>query len=242
MTCSPTIVLVHGALSDASFWAEVAPRLLRQSAIVLAPAMPLRGLETDVAYLSAFLDTIEGPLVLVGHSYGGTVISHPALAKADVKALVYIAAFAPESGESCVALNTRWPGSKLGDEAVLTRPHPGGNDLYLRPEHFAEVYADDLPAAKVELLALTQRPIDVATLGGSFEGEPLWRRVPSWMLISTKDASLPVEAQRFMAQRAQATTLEVVCSHAAPLSQPAETANWILLAVAHAADVDQRAP
>jgi pimeloyl-ACP methyl ester carboxylesterase len=241
MTRSPTIVLVHGALSDASVWAEVIPRLTAQSSVVLAPAIPLRGLETNAAYLSAFLETVEGPLVLVGHSYGGTVISHPSLAKADVKALVYIAAFAPESGESCVELNTRWPGSKLGDEAVLTRPYPGGTDLYLRSERFAEVYADDLPAEKVELLALTQRPIDVAALGGSFEGEPRWRRIPSWMLISTKDASLPVEAQRFMAQRAQATTLEVACSHAAPLSQPAETANLILLAVANAADADRRA-
>jgi pimeloyl-ACP methyl ester carboxylesterase len=232
MTRLPTIVLVHGALTDASIWAEVVPRLTSQSYVVLAPAISMRGLETDAAYLSAFLDTIEGPLVLVGHSYGGTVISHPAVAKADVKALVYISAFAPESGESSVALNTRWPGSKLGDDTVLTRSYPGGTDLYLRPERFAEVYADDLPAAKVEILALTQRPIDVTALDGSFEGEPHWRRVPSWMLISTKDASLPVEAQRFMAQRARATTLEVACSHATPLAQPAETANLILSAVA----------
>jgi pimeloyl-ACP methyl ester carboxylesterase len=240
MTRPPTIVLVHGALSDASVWAEVAPRLTAQSSVVLAPAIPLRGLETDAAYLSAFLDTIHGPLVLVGHSYGGTVISHPTLAKADIKALVYISAFAPESGESSIALNTRWSGSKLGDDAVLTRSYPGGTDLYLRSERFAEVYADDLPSAKVEILALTQRPIDVAALAASFEGEPLWRRVPSWMLISTKDASLPVEAQRFMAQRAQATTREVACSHATPLAQPAETANLILLAVAHVADVNRR--
>lgn len=236
----PTIVLVHGALTDASVWAEVAPRLTGHSSAVLAPAMPLRGLEADTAYLSAFLDTIEGPLVLVGHSYAGTVISHPALAKADLKALVYVSAFAPDSGESSGELNGRWPGSKLGDETVLTRPYPGGTDLYLRPERFAEVYADDLPSAKAEILALAQRPIDVAALGESFEGEPLWRRVPCWMLISTKDASLPLEAQRFMAQRAKATTLEVACSHATPLAQPAETANLILLAVAQVAEVDRR--
>jgi pimeloyl-ACP methyl ester carboxylesterase len=122
----PTIVLVHGALTDACVWAKVAPWLTGHSSAVLAPAMPLRGLEAGTAYLSAFLDTIDGPLMLVGHSYAGTVISHPALSKVDLKALVYVSAFAPDSGESTGELNARWPGSKLGDETVLTRPIPAG--------------------------------------------------------------------------------------------------------------------
>jgi pimeloyl-ACP methyl ester carboxylesterase len=125
----PEIVLVHGALTDASVWNAVAARLQSQGFPTIAPALPLRGLGSDAAYLSAFLETIKGPFVLVGHSYGGSIISHPALAKHDLKALVFISAFAPDSGESTADLNGRWPGSKLSQSATIVRPYPGGQDL-----------------------------------------------------------------------------------------------------------------
>ena len=230
MARSPTIILVHGALTGGLIWDKVAPRLHARGHDTWAPAPPLRGLASDVDYLAAFLDTVEGPTVLVGHSYGGSVISHPALGRFDVKGLVFVAAFAPDAGESTGELNGRWPGGKLGEATTVTRTYPGGTDLYLRPDAFAEVYAGDLPAETVQVLARSQRPIDVAALVESFKGEPLWRTTPSWTLISTQDASLVPPAQRAMAERAGARTADAPASHAAPLSQPDAVADIILAA------------
>jgi pimeloyl-ACP methyl ester carboxylesterase len=195
--------------------------------------MPLRGLHSDAAYLASFLDTLEGPVVLVGHSYGGSIISHPEVGKASVKALVFVAAFLLDSGENTAVMNGRWPGSKLGESTVLVRPRPEGADLYLKPECFAEVYAADLPPATSELMAAAQRPIEPKALEESFEGAPLWRTVRSWALISGQDCSLPAEAQRFMARRATATTVEVEASHAAPISQSGALVE-LIVAAAHA--------
>ncbi len=220
MSSKPTVVLVHGALSDASIWAGVSGRLQQAQATVLAPAMPMRNLAADVDYLRYFLDSVEGPKVLVGHSYGGTVISHPAFAADDVTALVYVSAFAPDTGESTGELNGRYPGSKLGADTTVVRATPDGNELYLRPEHFAEVYAGDLDPHTVAVMAAAQRPIDPAALGDSFTGAPAWSVKPSWALISTADASLPPDAMRFMADRAGSKSLEVDASHASPRSRP----------------------
>lgn len=231
-TTGPTIVLVHGALTDASVWDEVISRLQSDGYTVLAPAMPLRTLAADAKYLAAFLDTIEGPVVLAGHSYGGSIISHPTSANDQVTALVFVSAFQPDSGESTGQLNARWPGSKLGEATTLVRPYPGGNELYLRPESFAEVYAADLPAVTVARMAATQRPIDPVALEESFEGLPTWRQVPSWTLVSTMDSSLPPDAERAMAERAGSTVLEVAASHASPVSQPRAVVQLILDAAA----------
>lgn len=229
---SPTIVLAHGALTDASVWSQVSDVLQSEGRTVLAPAMPLRSLTADAEYLAAFLDSLDGPVVLAGHSYAGSIISHPATSKAEVAALVFVSAFQPDSGESTGELNGRWPGSKLGPDTTLVRAYPGGHDLYLQPERFAEVYAADLPAATVARMAAAQRPIDPAALDESFAGTPSWRERPSWAVISTQDDSLPVAAQRAMAERAGSTVVEVAASHATPVSQPWAVAELIREAAA----------
>ena len=240
MSHTPTIVLVHGALADASIWNGVSNRLMDAGQRVIAPAIPLRGLAADVNYLSAFLGTIDGPAVLVGHSYAGSIISHPAIHREKVRALVFVAAFIPDRGESTGALNGRWPGSKLNETSTLVRPYGGGMDLYLLPEQFADVYAADLPPRTVALMAAAQRPIDPAALGETFDGVPTWQRVPSWSQVSTQDNSLPTEAQRFMSQRAGATVVELAASHASPVSQPGPIAELIAAAVRGRADQASR--
>jgi pimeloyl-ACP methyl ester carboxylesterase len=230
----PTIVLVHGALTDASVWNGVAERLQADGYATFAPAIPLRSLAGDVDYLAAFLDTIEGPVVLAGHSYGGTVISHPRFNREAVRGLVFAAAFQPDAGESTGELNGRFPGSKLGEATTEVRPYPGGIDMYLRPGDFADVYAADVPATTKALMAAAQRPIDPAALEESFDGEPSWRQIRSWTVVSTSDHSLPTEAERFMAERASSTAVELDASHAVPVSRPAEVAD-VIRAAAEAA-------
>lgn len=227
MTKLPTIVLVHGAFTDASAWNGVSGRLQDMGYATVAPAMPLRSFNSDAEYLSAYLTTIEGPLILVGHSYGGSIISHPAMGNDRVKALVFVAAFAPDVGESMGELNGRFPGSKLGDATTVTREYPGGNDLYLRPEHFSDVYAADLSVPVVALMAAGQRPLSVSALIETFDGAPTWNRVRSWAVVATSDCSLPADAQRFMAKRAGSVVTEVDASHAVPVSQPAAVAGVI---------------
>ncbi len=225
---TPTIVLVHGALTDASVWGAVTPRLQAEGYAVLAPALPLRGLASDAAYLAAFLATVDGPVVLAGHSYGGSVISHPATAEAKVKALVFVAAFQPDAGETAGELNGRFPGSLLGEATTVVRAYPGGQELYLKPSSFAAVYAGDVAPATAAAMAAAQRPIDPAALGEAFDAPPTWRRTPSWALISTRDRSLPPAALRFMADRAGSRAVEVESSHAAPVSHPDAVAALIL--------------
>ncbi len=227
MTNSPTVVLVHGALTDASVWHGVISRLQAHGLVVLAPALPLRGLRSDVAHLHHFLRTVEGPIVLAGHSYAGSVIADPAALTPAVRALAFVAAFQPDQGETTGELNYRFPGSKLGPDTTLTRPYPGGQDLYLRPANFADVYAGDLDDETVAVLAAAQRPIDPAALDEPLSGPATWRTLPSAALICTDDHSLPTECQRFMAARAGSAVVEVAASHAVPLSRPAETADLI---------------
>lgn len=227
MTHKPTIVLVHGALTDASVWNGVSATLQADGFSVVAPALPLRGLASDAEHLAAFLRTVDGPLVVAGHSYGGSVISHPAVASEKVKALVFVAAFVPDAGESTGELNGRWPGSRLGEATAVFRACPDGQDLYLRPECFADVYAGDVDARTVGVMAAAQRPLNTAALGESFDGRPTWRSLPSWAVISTNDNSLPAEAQRAMAERANAIVTEVDASHASPVSQAGVVAETI---------------
>jgi len=227
MTERPTIVLVHGAFTDASAWNGVSARLRDFGYITVAPAVPLRSFRSDAEYLSAYLKTIDGPLILVGHSYGGSLISHPVISIDHVKALVFVAAFAPDSGESMGELNGRFPGSKLGEITTVVKDYPGGEDLYLRPEHFSDVYASDVSAPAVELMAAGQRPLNVAALSETFNGAPTWSCVRSWAVVANADHSLPPEAQRFMAKRAGAVVIEVEASHAVPVSQPVAVADVI---------------
>lgn len=227
MTGKPTIVLVHGALTDASVWSAVATDLRAKGYTTIAPAMALRSLRGDAEYLAAFLDTIDGPFVLVGHSYGGSVISHPRVRKAGLKSLVFVAAFIQDANESAGELNSRWSGSKFGEGTITVRPTPDGSDVYLQPQHFAEVYAADLSAQQVATLAAAQRPIDPRALGETFAEEATWKTIPTWVVVTTEDSSIPSDAQRAMAERAKARIVEVAASHAVPLSQPTKVAQAI---------------
>ncbi len=197
--------------------------------------MPMRSLDGDVSYLKAFLDSIDGPVVLAGHSWGGTVISHSAFASEQVKGLVFASAFQPAAGESTGELNGKFPGSLLGEPRVVVRARPGGNDLYLKREHFAEVYAGDLDAETVAVMAAAQRPIDPAALSESFDRPASWTGLPSWTLVSTADDSLPPAAMRFMAERAGSHTVEVASSHASPASNPGAVADLVHTALTSAA-------
>ncbi len=233
---TPTIVLVHGALTDASVWHAVIARLQHRTYNVVAPAMPLRGLASDAAYLRSVLATIDGPIVVASHSYGGSIISRPDALSGAVGALVFIAAFQQDRGESAGELNARFAGSKLNSETVVVRAYPGGNDLYLRPECFADVYANDVEAATAAVMAAAQHPIDPAALDETFDDVATWRSLPSWALISTADNSIPIEALRFMSRRAGSHTVEVASSHAIPVSHPAQTADIIHAAVVAVVD------
>ncbi|MEV7141648.1 alpha/beta fold hydrolase [Streptomyces tauricus] len=221
----PTVVLVHGAFADSTSWNGVIKRLRHDGYPVVAVANPLRSLSGDSAYLRDVLADIDGPVVLAGHSYGGSVISNAATGDGDVKALVYVAAFLPEKGESAVELSGRFPGSTLGE---ALRPVPVGDpdgslgtDLYIQNDKFRHQFAADVSRDETELMAVTQRPVTDAALAEG-AAEPAWRTIPSWVLVATRDLNIPPKAQQFMAARAGAHTSEVRASHAVSVSQPAK--------------------
>jgi pimeloyl-ACP methyl ester carboxylesterase len=237
-TTKPTIVLVHGGWADSSGWNEEISRLQRAGYPVIAPANPLRGLSSDAAYVRSVLQTIEGPIVLVGHSYGGAVITNAAVGVRNVKSLVYIAAFAPDAGESLAQLVTMNPGTHITPDALLERPYPlpdggSGIDLYIKEAVFRDAFAGDLPARTTRLMQATQRPFSVAAFTEP-SGTPAWKTIPSWYLVATEDHAIPPVTQRFMAERAHASTAKVAASHVPMMSRPDETTNLILKA-AHAA-------
>lgn len=229
----PSVVLVHGALTDASIWNGVTRRLQAAGCTVAAPALPMRSLQEDAAYLQGVVERLPGPTVIAGHSWAGAVLSHHSIADSGtVAALVYVAAFQPDRGESAGELNARFPGSLLTDENLSVVPNPlGGADLTLRPDRFAEAYAADVDPAHAAVMAVSQRPIDPAALGEPLPGDPTWRSVPSWAVVSTTDRSLPPAMLRFMAQRAGSRLVEVESSHAVPVSRPGEVAETILQAL-----------
>jgi pimeloyl-ACP methyl ester carboxylesterase len=222
----PTIVLVHGAFADASGWNGVAARLVRDGYPVIAPPNPLRGVSSDSAYLASILATLGGPVVLAAHSYGGMVITNAATGNANVQALVYVAAFVPDQGDTLVGLQSRYPGSRLDETALDFRPYGGGVDAYIKRDVFNEVFAGDLPRSTAELMWAGQRPSDVVALQEP-SGAPAWTAIPSWYLVARRDNVIPPAAQRFMAQRAGARVSEINASHVAMISQPAATAELI---------------
>ncbi|GAA0954593.1 alpha/beta hydrolase [Actinocorallia libanotica] len=223
----PTIVLVHGSFADSSGWSKVIERLQRHGYTALAVANPLRGLASDAAYLDSFIDGIEGPVVLVGHSYGGAVITETA-PDPDVKALVYVSAFLPEEGETAFGIAGRFPGSQITPETIRTVTLPsGGDDVYLRAETFGKVFGPGVPASVLRLLAATQRPILYTALTEPATAGPAWKRLPSWVVISKTDQAIPAAAQRFMTVRAGARAVEVDASHSAFLTRPGVVADVI---------------
>ena len=228
----PTIVLVHGAWADSSSWAGVVRRLQARGYTVDVPPNPLRSLQGDSDSLRAFLGTISGPVVLVGHSYGGAVITSAATGNTNVRALVYINGFAPDTGESVVQLASERPGSALGGDPTQVFdfvPLPGGDaDLYIKQSLFPSAFANDLPPRTAAVLAATQRPLTGSAANTPLSGEPAWKTIPSWYLVGTADHVIPPDEQRFMAKRAHARTVEVRASHLSMLSRPEAVTKLIL--------------
>jgi pimeloyl-ACP methyl ester carboxylesterase len=222
----PTVVLVHGGWSDASVWDAVITRLQQEGFQVIAPPNPLRGPVEDAAYVASVLDTLTGPLILVGASDGGIVISNAAAMThnaQNVQSLVYVAAFIPDVGERGVDL-TPLPGSLVGASTLQVRPCPaascpGGADLYLDTARFRAVMASDLPLEKTSVLAATQRGVS-ATAGTEKSEFAAWHTVPSFAIVATEDNAIGAANERMMAQRAHAQTVEVDASHMVMVSHP----------------------
>jgi pimeloyl-ACP methyl ester carboxylesterase len=192
----------------------------------------LRGLTSDAAYVRSVLDTIPGPVVLVGHSYGGAVITGAATGAPNVAALVYIAAFVPDEGEPVGLLTQLNPGSLVTDSALVVRPLPGGMgvDLYLSEGIFRKAFAADLPRRTTRLMWATQRPLASAAFSEP-SGPAAWHTIPSWYLLATQDNTIPPKTQKFMAERAGATIDRVKSSHVAMQAKPKATTKLILAAV-----------
>jgi pimeloyl-ACP methyl ester carboxylesterase len=228
----PTVVLVHGAFAESASWNGVIRRLQDQGYTAIAAANPLRSVSGDAEVLASILESIEGSVVLVGHSYGGSVMSNAALGKENVKALVFVAAFAPEEGENIIELSGRSPGSTLGDTLESVRLSDGTTDLYIRQEMFHQQFESDAPAEQAAIDAVTQRPLrDVAQNEGS--GSPAWKSIPSWFVFGELDKNIPLEVHRFMAERVQAREVVQIegASHAVGVSHPEEVAEVILRAI-----------
>ncbi|MFF3846774.1 alpha/beta fold hydrolase [Streptomyces sp. NPDC002328] len=225
-TVRPTVVLVHGVFADASGWGAVTASLLDAGYQVIAPANPLRDLAGDSAYVSSVVASLTGPVILVGHSYGGEVITNAGRGHAHVKALVYVAAFAPDEGETALELADKYPGSRL-KPALVARPYPvpagspdPGLDGYIDPAKFHDVFAQDLPRSRTRIMATAQRPGSLGGLG-SPSGVPAWKSLPSWYVVAGADRVIPPAVQRFMAGRAGSRTVEVRgASHVVMMSRP----------------------
>jgi pimeloyl-ACP methyl ester carboxylesterase len=230
-----TVVLVHGAFADASSWNGVISRLQAKSVLVTAPANPLRGIAADSAYIASVFKQIEGPVLAVGHSYGGAVITNAATAAKNVVGLVYVAAFAPEEGETLGAAEAGSKDSIL-NSALVPRQYPtasGGSatEFYIDPAKARDAFAGDLADQAAALIGATQRP--VAELAFSEpSGVPAWKTLPSWAVVATGDKAAGTDVVRSMAQRAGATITEVEGSHVIMISQPQVVTDVILSAVA----------
>jgi pimeloyl-ACP methyl ester carboxylesterase len=222
MPAKPTIVLVHGAFADSSSWNGVTERLVRNGYTVIAASNLLRGVKADADYVSSTLASIDEPVVLVGHSYGGAVISGAANGHKHVKALVYVAAFAPDRGEAAGALAGKFPGGTLGN--ALSTPVKlvgGGSDLYIDQAKFHAQFAHDVPAEQAAVMAAGQRPIVEAALTEA-AGEPAWKALPSWFIYGSGDKNIPAAGLAFMAERAGSKNTVVVegASHVVMISHP----------------------
>jgi pimeloyl-ACP methyl ester carboxylesterase len=236
----PAIVLEHGAWADGSSWDGVIGLLRADGYIVYAPPNQLRGLANDSSALADFLKTITGPVVLVGHSYGGMVITNAATGDPNVKALVYIDAFIPAQGDTAFGLTAAEPGSCVGSANAFTAvPYPGAAagdfDTYLKtgpnPPYpgFAQCFANGLPTGQAAMLAATQRPIAFST-GSDPSGIPAWRTIPSWSLIGAADHVIPPAEQMFMSKRAGAHITEINSGHLSLISHPGAVTRVIIAA------------
>jgi pimeloyl-ACP methyl ester carboxylesterase len=232
---SATVVLVHGAFADASSWNGVIERLLARGVQVTAPANPLRGLDIDSAYIAAVFDETPGPILAVGHSYGGAVISNAATNAKNVVGLVYVAAFATEASETLGEVEASSKDSVL-NSALVQLHYPGSNggepavEFAIDPAKFRDAFAADLPAEMTALMAATQRPVSALGFSDS-PGPPAWKNLPSWAVVATGDRAAGADVIRSMAKRAGATITEVEGSHVIMISQPQAVTDVILEAL-----------
>jgi pimeloyl-ACP methyl ester carboxylesterase len=227
-----TVVFVHGAFAESNSWNGVIDRLLADGQVVISLANPLRSVAADAAYLNALVASIPGPVVLVGHSYGGMVIS--GVTAPNAAALVYVAAFAPEVGESALDLSNRFPGSSLGDTLTPPVALPDGNqEIYIQTDKFHNQFAADVPADEAARMAATQRPVTTAALSEVASGTA-WKRLPSWFVYGEQDKNIPPASHAFMAGRAgaQATTVVPGASHVVMISHPDAVAELVFQAIA----------
>jgi pimeloyl-ACP methyl ester carboxylesterase len=222
---SHTIVLVHGAFADSSSWDGVVEPLQAEGHTVISAANPLRGLASDAEAVSDVIRAIDGPITLVGHSYGGMVITNVAGDAGDITGLVYVAAFAPDTGESAFELSAKFPGSTLGDAVRPTPRSNGTTDLTIAQELFNEQFCADVPADQATRMAVAQRPVTLEALQEPSGDSPLWKSVPSWFVYGEEDRNIPAELERFMAERAGARETIGVdgAAHALSVSQPEAT-------------------
>ncbi|TDE92688.1 alpha/beta hydrolase [Occultella glacieicola] len=233
MSTTPTVLLVHGAFAESASWNGVITRLQGESVRAVAVANPLRSVAGDGDHVRAVADAIGGPVLLVGHSYGGMVISHAGADNPNVAGLVYVAAFVPETGESALELSAKFPGSTLGD-ALLGYPVPGGDvELRITGEKFHQQFAHDVPADLAATMAATQRPVTEAALKEALAVPAPWRAVPTWSIWAEQDRNIPAELEAFTAERAATrAAIEIAgASHALSVSQPDAVAKVILEAV-----------
>jgi pimeloyl-ACP methyl ester carboxylesterase len=230
----PTIVLVHGAFAESSSWDQVIDQLLGAGYPVTAIANPLRGVAADAACVSDHVRSIDGPVVLVGHSYGGAVITNVDPDAGEIAGLVYVAAFAPKAGDSCFELSAVFPGSTLGDALQAIPRSDGTTDLTIAQERFHEQFCADVPAPQATRMAATQRPVTQEALVEPSGERPLWKELPSWFVFGEEDRNIPAALEHDMARRAGAhRTIEIPgASHAIPVAHPQATAELILEAAA----------
>jgi pimeloyl-ACP methyl ester carboxylesterase len=215
----PTVVLVHGAFADSSSWSSEIQFLQAKGYPVVAVANPLRDVASDSAYLLSVLKTISGPIVLVGHSYAGFPVSAAAAADSQVKALVYVAAYIPDQGESPSDLTYKFPGSELQGSNLVERTEPGGTDIYINPADFGEVYAGGLSKSQIAVASVTQRPITASALGDPATVNPP-ASVPKWEIVALEDHAIPTQAEIFMANRAHAHIVTTHSGHDVPAARP----------------------
>jgi pimeloyl-ACP methyl ester carboxylesterase len=232
------VVLVHGAFADASSWTGVIERLQARRVQVTAPANPLRGIAVDSAYLATVFSQIPGPVLAVGHSYAGALISNAATTASNVVGLVFVAAFAPDEGERLGEVASTSKDSILGTAQVpLHYPTGQGTEtaveFAVNPARFHEVFAADLPDQQAAVMAATQRPVAQAAFTEP-SGTPAWKSLPSWAVVATSDKAAGTDVVRAMANRAGATITEVAGSHVIMISQPQVVTDVILSAVAAA--------
>jgi pimeloyl-ACP methyl ester carboxylesterase len=230
----PTVVLVHGAFADASGWYGVQERLEDKGYKVLSPANPLRGVSADSAYLKSVLSQISGPIVLVGHSYGGVVITNAATGNANVKALVYIAAYAPDAGDTVLTLGQLGKQGEIGPATLDIRnfPNPDGSigqEGTIKLDVFGDIFAADLPKKLARNMALAQRPASLVALGEP-SGPPAWKTIPSYYMIAGADKAIGTDVETAMAKRISPKKTVTVkgASHVVFISQPKTAADFIL--------------